>query len=144
MTDRITADTDVPERSTKFDLGHAHPVLAVADIDAAIAHYRETLGFFLEWARYDEDGGGGIANLWRGSLSLFLKTDDRFGPSCVYVHVIGRAEVDAVHADLVAAGARVGPAPAERPWGIYDMWFDDPDDNRFHVACFADDVGCSP
>jgi catechol 2,3-dioxygenase-like lactoylglutathione lyase family enzyme len=139
MNERITGDAEVPARAANCTMGQAHPMLAVADIDAAIEHYRSVLGFFLEWARYDEDGPGGIANLWRGELSLFVMTTEGFGPSRVYCHLASRRKVDELHADLVAHGAHIRSAPAPRAWGNYEMAFADLDGNEFRIACGLDE-----
>ena len=141
MTEEITGDSEVPERATSHSLGQAHPMLAVSNVDTAIEYYRTMLGFFVEWAAHDESGSACMANLWRGKLSLFLMRSDRFGPSCVYCHLGGRAEVDALYQDLVDAGAKITESPADRPWGNYEMWFVDLDNNEFRVACSSGDNG---
>ena len=138
MTERINADSEANPRSIALPLNHAHPMLAVADIDAAIEHYREVLGFYLEWARYGEDSGG-IANLWRGSLAIHLMTNRRFGPSRVYCHLESRREVELLHDDLRAAAAKVTEAPADRPWGNYEMAVVDLDGNEFRFAASSDE-----
>ena len=139
MADSVTGDAEIPERATSQRLSGAHPMLAVADVDATIEHYRAALGFFVEWALYEDSGAVGIANLWRGQLSLFLIRSSRFGPSCVYCHLGDRAEVDDIHQDLVEAGANVTEPPSVRPWGLYEMRFVDLDENEFRMACFSEE-----
>ena len=137
MDARITHDTEVSARSKEPHVGRAHPLLSVSDLDAAIEHYRTVLGFFLEWARY-EGPSGGIANLWRGELSLFLRADSGSGSSCVYSHLADRSVVDALYQDLLQAGARVTQAPSERPWGTYELRVEDLDGNEFQFASFPE------
>jgi hypothetical protein len=49
-------------------------------------------------------------------------------------HLVGsRAEVDAVLAEAVAAGATLTDEPHERPWGIYSGYFRDPDGHMWEV-----------
>ena len=49
-------------------------------------------------------------------------------------HLVGsRAEVDAVLAEALAAGATLTDEPHERPWGIYSGYFRDPDGHMWEV-----------
>ena len=134
----VYGETEVQPRATSLPLSHAHPMLSVVDVDAALEYYRTALGFFVEWAQRDEEGSTTLANLWRGGLSLFLMHSDSFGPTRVYCHLSGRSELESLHADLVAAGATILDAPTERPWGLYEMRVADLDGNELDFACAAE------
>ena len=72
----VYGEAEVPPRATSLPLSHAHPMLSVGDVDAALEYYRTALGFFVEWAQRNEDGSTTIANIWRGALSLFLRVQE--------------------------------------------------------------------
>jgi uncharacterized protein len=127
--------------------------LAVADLDRALAFYRDGLGLassgIIATELHDEVSGaaGAIAMFeLEGGLILSLypradlakdagiaveatsRTDFSIG------HVVeSREEVDAVLARARAAGARVTGGPRERPWGIYSGYFEDPDGHLWEV-----------
>ena len=128
--------------------------LAVADLDRALAFYREGLGLasqgIIATEFHDEVSGaaGAIAMFELDDgliLSLYPRTDlardagvavdatSRTEFSLGHV-VESRDEVDAVLARARAAGARLTGGPRERPWGIYSGYFEDPDGHLWEVA----------
>ena len=128
-------EAEVPVRATELPLSHAHPMLSVVDVDVSLEYYRTALGFFVEWARRDEDGRVVVANLWRGALSVFLTRGERLGPARIYCRLSGGSELTSLHADLVAAGATILEPPTEQPWGEHVMRVADLDGNEFAFAC---------
>jgi catechol 2,3-dioxygenase-like lactoylglutathione lyase family enzyme len=127
--------------------------LAVADLDRALAFYRDGLGLasagIIAAELHDEvsgaDGAVAMFELDGGLiLSLYPRTDlardagievdatSRTEFSLGNV-VERREEVDAVLARAGAAGARLTGGPRERPWGIYSGYFEDPDGHLWEV-----------
>ncbi len=102
-------------------------LLAPRDFDASVRWYLDVLGLSV-YREYGEAGrmtgivfflGGGFVELHRGgetgSTTLWLQVGD----------------VDAEHQRLAATGeARITAAPSTMPWGLREMWLDDPDGNR--------------
>jgi predicted enzyme related to lactoylglutathione lyase len=108
-------------------------ILYPADFEAAVRFYGETLGLrvyreygiggkvsgvvfflgggFLEVAGWGEAGSAGAARLW-------LQVPD----------------VDAEHERLEAAGVKVTAAPADMPWGLREMSFDDPEGTHLRLV----------
>lgn len=127
--------------------------LAVADLDRALAFYRDGLGLEsegvigTEFIGDDVTPAGAIAlfKLKGGLLlSLYPRTelakdaDIALGPPKSGEFSIGhlvssRAEVDAVLARAQAAGALLTNGPHDRPWGIYSGYFRDPDGHLWEV-----------
>ncbi len=127
--------------------------LAVADLERALAFYRDGLGLASQGiigteyhdaasgaagavAMFELDGGLILSLYPRADLAkdagLPLETSGRTEFSLA--HEVGsRAEVDAVLARAKAAGARVTGGPRERPWGIYSGYFEDPDGHLWEV-----------
>jgi catechol 2,3-dioxygenase-like lactoylglutathione lyase family enzyme len=122
--------------------------LAVADLDRAVAFYRDGLGWPTEGiigkefehgavAFFDLQGGLRLA-LWpRASLAhdSGLPID---GPSATEVslahNVRSEAEVDAVMAEARAAGARIVKPAGKTFWGGYAGYFQDPDGHLWEVV----------
>lgn len=124
-------------------LRRAAPILPVGDLDAALAFYAR-LGF--ETRHYD--AGYGFAH--RERLILHLRAspevDPTANPTAAWVDV---AEVDALHAEWLAAGLRAVEAPIEpapdplgrisarverKPWGVREFTIVDPDNNRLRFG----------
>jgi predicted enzyme related to lactoylglutathione lyase len=68
-------------------------------------------GGFLELSSVGADAGGGRTTLW--------------------LQVPG---LDGVEADLVAAGVRVRKPTEVMPWGLVELWVDDPDGNELRFV----------
>lgn len=98
------------------------PELPLRDVPAGAAHYRDVLGFSVNYQQHD------IAVMDRDEVRLLLvaKENGRSAGSC-YVYV---SDADALHAELLAKGARVLGAPVSRPWGLREFSVLDPEENR--------------
>ena len=98
------------------------PVLAVADLERALAHYRR-LGF--EATSYE---GGGYGYLRRDDVWLHLTEvadHDPAAAGAVYLYV---GDADALHAEWEAAGVEGRlEAPADTGYGLREGFHVDPD-----------------
>ena len=127
--------------------------LAVADLDCALAFYRDGLGFQTEGLIGTEftgnqtipDGTTAVFQL-DGGLMLSIYPRSELGKDAVVPliaakpgeFIIGQAvasreEVDEVIAQAKAAGASVTGSPHDRPWGIYSGYFCDPDGHLWEI-----------
>jgi len=127
--------------------------LAVADLERALAFYRDGLGLESEGVIGTEFVGdevtpaGAVAlfKLHGGLLlSLFPRSElakdanvplglPKAGEFSIGHLVSSRAEVDALLARARAAGALLTNEPHDRPWGIYSGYFRDPDGHLWEV-----------
>jgi len=113
--------------------------LGVADTTRSRAFY-EALG----WSGESPDGdvvffqaGGMVVALWgRDSLAEDSAVPDTggWGGIALAHNVASPAEVEAVLAEAVAAGATIGRPGAPSPWGGYSGVFLDPDGHPWEVA----------
>jgi catechol 2,3-dioxygenase-like lactoylglutathione lyase family enzyme len=117
---------DAPEDPSR-QLLRALPALPVSDVPAAIAHYRDVLGFRINYAQDD------LGVMDRDDITVLLvprKEAQQAAGACeFYVR-----DADALHAELAAKGARVQEAPVSRPWGLRDFRVLDPDGNALTFA----------
>lgn len=126
--------------------------LAVADLDRALAFYRDALGLESRGVTGDRylgdetnaagavvmfelDGGTVLALYPRSELAKDAEIPlgpARSGEFSLGRIVATRAEVDALLARAEAAGATV-TAPRDRPWGIYSGYFRDADGHLWEL-----------
>lgn len=127
--------------------------LAVADLDRALAFYRDGLGLasrgvvgtqFLgddvtpagAIATFELNGGSFLALYPRSELAKDANVERgpaRSGEFSIGQLVPSRAEVDAVLSQARAAGATVTDEAHERPWGIYSGYFRDLDGHLWEI-----------
>lgn len=116
-------------------MAEAHPemmgaatVFVVSDITRSIEHYRDALGFTVTFQYGDPTY---YACLCRDEVALHLLAAHRThrlpgnGGICVFVK-----DVDGVHAELAARGARVIKPPQNYDYGMRDFDVVDPDGNQ--------------
>ena len=97
----------------------ASPILPVADLDRALAHYA-AIGF--QTSRHDDTYGFAA---WAG-LELHLTVDRRAGTAEVFLHV---PDADAVAAHLQSVGVGSTTMPVDTDYGIREGRHVDPDGN---------------
>jgi catechol 2,3-dioxygenase-like lactoylglutathione lyase family enzyme len=127
--------------------------LAVADLDRALAFYRDGLGLHTpgvigtEFVGDDRTPAGAVAMFeLRGGLLLALYPRTELakdanvalapptpGEFSIGHLVSSKAEVDALLSQAQAAGATITDPPHDRPWGIYSGYFRDPDGHLWEI-----------
>jgi catechol 2,3-dioxygenase-like lactoylglutathione lyase family enzyme len=123
--------------------GIAHVMLTASNFDAALAFYEPLLHFLGLRTVIKTDGmlycvGGRTAV---GVMKAEDRhRDERFVQLRVGLHHVcfrarERADVDALHAFLVARGATIVHPPEDGPWapGYYSVLFEDPDGIRLEM-----------
>jgi predicted enzyme related to lactoylglutathione lyase len=103
-------------------------LLRPVDLGRSRRFYRDVLGL----AVYREFGPaadpGVVFFLGQGLLEVSGRgPGPSEGPVMIWLQV---RDVRAEHQRLTAAGARVLREPAEEPWGLTEMWVEDPDGVR--------------
>ena len=99
------------------------PELPCDDVPAAVRHYRDVLGFSVNYEQEDI----GVMDRDKVRLLLISRTPQHRGIGSAYFYV---RDVDALYADLVRGGADVQSEPVSRPWGLREFHVLDPDRNR--------------
>jgi uncharacterized glyoxalase superfamily protein PhnB len=99
------------------------PELPSDDVAAAIAYYRDVLGFRINYEQADL----GVMDRDAVRVLLIARTDRHTGIGSTYVYV---RDADSLHAELRANGARVLNEPESHPWGLRDFRVLDLDDNQ--------------
>ena len=102
------------------------PELPVRDVERAQEHYRDALGFTIEWL-YE---GKEIGAVSRGDVAVFLRR--RKPPFEPAVHWVFAEDVGATFQELRALGANIVDPLEEKPWGLRQFTVEDLDGNRFY------------
>ncbi len=98
----------------KTQLRKALPELPVEDVPAAVAYYRDVLGFNVNYAQHDI----GVMDRDAVTVLLIARTAQHTGIGSCYIYI---RDADALHAELVAKGANVQGEPVSHPWGLRDF-----------------------
>jgi catechol 2,3-dioxygenase-like lactoylglutathione lyase family enzyme len=99
------------------------PELPLRDIPAGVSHYRHVLGFRVNYA----NDNLGIMDRDSVTIALVPRSERHQGIGSCYVYI---RDADALHAELVAKGARVLDQPTSMPWGLRQFHVLDLEDNQ--------------
>ena len=103
-------------------------LLRPADLDRSRRFYRDVLGLAVYREFGPVDDPGVVFFLGQGLLEVSGHGPGPSGDSVmIWLQV---RDVRAEHHRLTAAGARVVREPAVEPWGLTEMWIEDPDGVR--------------
>jgi catechol 2,3-dioxygenase-like lactoylglutathione lyase family enzyme len=103
-------------------------LLRPADLDRSRRFYRDVLGLAVYREFGPADDPGVVFFLGQGLLEVSGHgPGPSGGPVMIWLQV---RDVRAEHGRLAAAGARVLREPADEPWGLTEMWIEDPDGVR--------------
>ena len=92
------------------------PILAVTDVGAAIAYYRDILGFSNEWLWGDPPTHGGIT--WGKAGFQFTLNPTLAAKIAGQEHFIRADELDSLHALHLSNGATIISPLETKPWGM--------------------------
>jgi uncharacterized glyoxalase superfamily protein PhnB len=119
----------VKQKELRTTLAPPTPELPVEDVERAQQHYRDALGFEIQWLY----PGGELGAVSRGDVAIFFRKRNRpFEPA---IHWIFAAEIDATYEELRSLGARIVEPLEQKPWGLRQFTVDDIDGNRFYFHC---------
>ena len=103
-------------------------LLRPADLGQSRRFYRDVLGLAVYREFGPPDDPGVVFFLGQGLLEVSGHSDDTPGNSVmIWLQV---RDVRAEHERLAAAGVRVLRPPVAEPWGLIEMWIEDPDGAR--------------
>src|SRR5436305_745337 len=108
---------------------HPTPELPVADVERAQQHYRDSLGFEINWLYPGKE----IGAVSRDNVAIFFRRRSQpFEPA---VHWVFAQDIDATYAELRSLGARIVEPLEKKPWGHRQFTVEDIDGNRFYFHC---------
>jgi catechol 2,3-dioxygenase-like lactoylglutathione lyase family enzyme len=110
------------------DVLSSRVLLRPADLDRSRRFYRDVLGLAIYREFGSPDDPGVVFFLGQGLLEVSGHAPGPPGASVmIWLQV---RDVHAEHARLAAAGVRILREPATEPWGLIEMWIEDPDGMR--------------
>jgi catechol 2,3-dioxygenase-like lactoylglutathione lyase family enzyme len=104
-------------------------LLRPSDLDRSRRFYRDVLGLAVYREFGPPDDPGVVFFLGPGLLEVSGHAVDPPGCSVMMIWIQVR-DVHAEHARLAAAGISILREPATEPWGLIEMWIEDPDGIR--------------
>jgi catechol 2,3-dioxygenase-like lactoylglutathione lyase family enzyme len=100
-------------------------LLRPSDLDRSRRFYRDVLGLAIYREFGPPDDPGVVFFLGPGLLEVSGHTAGNAGDSVmIWIQV---RDVHAEHARLAGAGVPIIRGPASEPWGLIEMWIQDPD-----------------
>ena len=118
-----------PEKPADVRFESATPIFSVNAVPASVEYYVRQLGFQLAW---DWGKPPTFACVKRGDVALFLSQRTQGSPGTwLFLSV---DDVDRLHVEYKASGAKIVEPPADRPWGRREMIVEDPDGHRLRLT----------
>jgi uncharacterized glyoxalase superfamily protein PhnB len=111
----------------QVQLRRVMPEIPLTDVAAGIEHYRDVLGFEVNYHQSDI----GVMDRDGQRVLLIARTPAHSGIGSCMFYV---ADADALHAELTARGASVQGEPVSQPWGLREFSILDPEGNRITFA----------
>ena len=115
------------DRVNQRSLRKVMPELPFTDVPAAVAYYRDVLGFSINYQQRDL----GVMDRDGMRLLLIERTERHAGIGSCSFYVL---DADVLHAELVASGANVQGEPVSYPWGLREFKVLDLEGNRLSFA----------
>lgn len=108
-----------------MDVLSSRILLRPSDLDRSLRFYRDVLGLAIYREFGSPDDPGVVFFLGPGLLEVSGHAAGPAGRSVmIWIQV---RDVYAEHARLAAAGVPIIRGPATEPWGLIEMWIQDPD-----------------
>ena len=117
--------------NSAIEFGGAIPILRVMDVAASVEYYVSKLGFKVNWGFPDSQTKSIFASISRGQCRLFLSAGDQGNPG-TWVWIDGK-NVERLHAEFKASGARIRHAPTNYSWAL-EMQVEDLDGNVLRIG----------
>ena len=111
-----------------MDILSSRILLRPSDLDRSRRFYRDVLGLAIYREFGPPDDPGVVFFLGPGLLEVSGHATGPPGRSVmIWIQV---RDIHAEHARLAAAAVRIIREPATEPWGLTEMWIEDPDGTR--------------
>lgn len=111
---------------TKIPLPQCHTIMAELpcnDVPAAVAWYRDVLGFTVNYQQHDI----GVMDRDKARILLIARTEKHTGIGSCYIYV---HDADALYTELTVKGVVIDKKPVSQPWGLREFIVHDPEGNR--------------
>lgn len=105
----------------------AIPELPFSDVAAAVAYYRDVLGFSVNYAQHDL----GVMDRDSARVLLIARPGAHVASASAFFYV---RDADELYAELLQAGADIESEPVSQPWGMREFSVRDREGNRLTFA----------
>jgi catechol 2,3-dioxygenase-like lactoylglutathione lyase family enzyme len=125
----VTANTRSVGTMSHMDVLSSRLILRPSDPERSRRFYRDTLGLAVYREFGPIDSPGVVFFLGSGFLEVSGHSEDALDARGMAVWLQVR-DLEEEHTRLVTAGVRILREPREEPWGLREMWIEDPDGVR--------------
>jgi predicted enzyme related to lactoylglutathione lyase len=119
-----------------MDVLSSRVLLRPADLDRSQTFYRDVLGLAVYREFGPPEHRGIVFFVGNGLLEVSGHSDEPPRGLALWLQV---RDVAAEHARLSAAGVPIPRPPRPEPWGLVEMWIEDPDGVRIVLVEIPDD-----
>jgi predicted enzyme related to lactoylglutathione lyase len=110
---------------TTTQLNHVTPIVRTSNMAQGMSFFLDVLGFWQDWL-YDR-----IGCVKRGDIVIFVAEGQGAFGNCLWINV---DDVDALHVEIAARGAKIVQAPKDMEHGMRELWVEDGDGNSYRFA----------
>jgi catechol 2,3-dioxygenase-like lactoylglutathione lyase family enzyme len=134
----VDADGAVAARENRgMEVLSSRILLRPTDPDQSRSFYRDTLGLAIYREFGPPDAPGIVFFLGHGFLEISGQSSEAPGPGfAIWLQV---RDVRAEHERLRTAGVTIAREPRIEPWGLRELWIEDPDGVRIVLVEVPDD-----
>lgn len=122
--------------SDGMDVLSSRILLRPVDPERTRGFYRDVLGLAVHREFGPPDDPGVVFAAGGGYLEVSGRGEPRYDGVALWLQV---RDVAAEHVRLREAGARITREPRQEPWGLREMWLEDPDGLRIVLVEVPDD-----
>ena len=110
------------------------PTLNVSSVEKSIEYYTTVLGFTKDWDWPEEEANKTFGSIKNGKVTVFLVENEQGArPFWVYYTV---NDVDTIHEQYKAAGAKIIEPPTDQPWQMREMLVEDIDGHVLRIGTY--------
>jgi ribosomal protein S18 acetylase RimI-like enzyme len=109
-------------------LARAIPQLGVSNVEEAQRHYRDVLGFRIDWTWGENDYGSVSRD---GTTIFFSRSDSTVHPMCLFIQA---SAVDDLCHEWKSRGAKIVEDPEDKPWGMREFVVEDNNGHQLRLA----------
>ena len=121
------------------DFSDPATVFVVKDVSASVAHYRDVLGFTVDFSFGGDPPS--FAGVYRGSVTIYLQgASETARPPGAAALCVTVDDADLVYDELRKSGANLAMPPETRDYGLRDFNVEDPDGNTITIGSVTEEA----
>ncbi len=130
---QVGDDHDEKGKATSFIA--VIPTLSVTSVEKSIEYYTTVLGFTKNWDWPADEENKTFGSIQNGEVTVFLHENEQGArPVVVYYALKDVDDVDKLHEQYKAAGAKIKQPPTDQVWSTREMLVEDIDGHVMRIG----------